>query len=173
MNVIEDIKTSKTYILGVLAFATAVAGFLTQVWHFAPEPTILIVAGFTLLILYLGFLINRSEKRQSLALKQHEDLSQGQVAQILGSLERLENGSIENQRSLIRIEMNQFIETEPQNHDTILAYAERYFLELKGDWKQTDKFLQWIDKENEAGRKVYVPTELLTNVNNKYKGEHK
>lgn len=171
MTVIDDIKQSKAYILGVVAFATAVAGFLTQALHFRTEPTILVVAGFSFLILYIGFLIKRSEDRQEEARKKHRSEENQQMTQIMSSLNRLEEGSVENQRAITRVEMNDLIAREPHNHDTIIAYAERYFISLRGDWKQTDRFLNWVESENKQGRPVHVPEALFTNVQAKYARE--
>jgi hypothetical protein len=41
-----------------------------------------------------------------------------------------------------------------------LKYAERYFIELDGDWVQTDLFFGWIEAEDKAGRTVHIPPQL-------------
>ena len=170
-SVIDDIKQSKGYVLGVISFATAVGAFLTQVMHFKPEPTIASVFGSAAVILYIGFLMRRSEERQCKALREHEAISQGQIQQFVGMLEKIENDGLENQRALMRLEMDNLMAREPYNHDTIIAYAERYFLDLNGNWKQTDRFLDWVEKENEAGRPVHIPPELFSNVHIKHTNE--
>ena len=170
-SVIDDIKQSKVYVLGVISFATAVGAFLTQVMHFKPEPTIASVFGSAAVILYIGFLMRRSEERQCKALREHEAISQGQIQQFVGMLEKIENDGLENQRALMRLEMDNLMAREPYNHDTIIAYAERYFLDLNGNWKQTDRFLDWVEKENEAGRPVHIPPELFSNVHIKHTNE--
>lgn len=170
-SVIDDIKQSKGYILGVISFATAVGAFLTQVMHFALEPTVASVFGLAAMILYMGFLMRRSEERQCKALKEHEVVSQGEIQKFVDILKKIENDGIENQRSLMRLEMDNLMAREPYNHDTIIAYAERYFLDLNGDWKQTDRFLNWVEKENEAGRPVHIPPELFSNVHIKHTRE--
>lgn len=86
-------------------------------------------------------------------------------------LKKIENNGLENQRSLMRLEMDNLMVREPYNHDTIIAYAERYFLDLNGDWKQTDRFLDWVEKENKAGRPVHIPPELFSNVHTKHTRE--
>lgn len=146
---------------------------MVGIFHFAPEPTTLCVAGFACMMLLVGYLIDKSEKRQAKALKAHEDMSQAQVQCITDGIGRLEKMALENQRSSIRIEMNSYIRNEPDNHDTILAYAEKYFVELNGDWKETDKFMEWVDKENAAGRPVHIPPMLLSNVSAKQAAEQK
>lgn len=170
-SVIDDIKQSKGYVLGVISFATAVGAFLTQIMHFKPEPTIASVFGSAAVILYIGFLMRRSEERQCKALREHEAVSQVEIQKFVDMLKKIENDGLENQRALMRLEMDNLMAREPYNHDTIIAYAERYFLDLNGNWKQTDRFLDWVDKENEAGRSVHIPPELFSNVHIKHTKE--
>lgn len=164
MAVLDDIKTSKGYILGVIAFATAVAGFLTQVCGFRPEPTVTAVASLAIFVLFLSWLIDRSEKRQIARLEEHNKETNEKMAKYDETLTCLTNYAKETQLATLRIEMGNVIVRQPDNHDTIIKYAERYFVELGGDWVMTDTFLAWVDSENEAGRPVHVPPQLLSKV---------
>jgi hypothetical protein len=173
MAVLDDVKTSKGYILGVLAFATAVGAFLTQVLHLKTEPTLAGVALFALLILYMAWLIQQSEKRQEARLKAHEKEMEGKMAGYDGQLATIIDICKENQLSSLRTEMGNVIKRNPENHDTILKYAERYFIELGGDWVQTDAFFAWAEAEKEAGRPVHMPPALMNNIMSKREYEHK
>ena len=164
MAVIDDIKSSKGYILGVIAFATAVATFLTTAVGFRKEPTIAAVAGLAVFVLYLSWLIDRSEKRQIKRLEEHNKETNAKMAGYDKTLECLTGIAKETQLSTLRIEMDNEMARNPANHDTILRYAEKYFIELGGDWVQTDKFCAWVDSENAAGRTVHVPPALMDNV---------
>ena len=159
MSALEDINQGKGYILGVLAFATAAGAFLTQVVNLRTEPTLIAVAGVALTILFIGWLVQRSEN--------HQSESMGMIECCKKDLEYLRTMAVENQRASLRIEMNDLIARDPANHDRILQYAERYFITYEGDWTQTDAFLAWVDKENALGRKVHVPPALLNNVSAK------
>ncbi len=167
MAVLDDIKSSKGYILGVIAFATAVGAFLTQVLHFKPEPTLVSVAGIAVLVLYLAWLIQQSEKRQEARLKAHEKEVGIKMTNYDNQLVTIIDICKENQLSSLRTEMDNEIARNPSNHDTILRYAERYFIELGGDWVQTDKFFAWVEKEAETGRPVHVPPILMNNIQQK------
>ena len=165
MAVLDDIKSSKGYILGVIAFATAVATFLTTAMGFRKEPTITAVAGLAVFVLYLSWLIDRSEKRQIKRLKEHNKETNARMASYDKTLECLTGIAKETQLSTLRIEMDNEMARNPANHDTILRYAEKYFIELGGDWVHTDKFYAWVESEKEAGRPVRVPPILLEKVN--------
>lgn len=160
MAVLDDIKSSKGYVLGVIAFATTVGTFLIQVLHFRPEPTLTAVASLAVFVLFLSWLIDRSEKRSEKRLKEHETAMNQKIDGYDSKLDKIYDMSLENQRSSIRIEMNSYIRNDPNNHDTILAYAEKYFVELNGDWKETDIFFGWIEAEDEAGRTVHIPPQF-------------
>ena len=67
--------------------------------------------------------------------------------------------------------MTLYIHDQPENHDTILKIAERYFLEFGGDWVMTDEFLRWADSETEEGRKVHIPSNLLSTIRLREKEE--
>lgn len=151
--VLEDIKSIKGYIAGVIAFATAVSAFLIKACNLPEAPTLLGVSGVSVGMLVIGYLIQRSESRQQAALRAHEASSDKIV-------EELMNNMLENQRSNLRTEMNLMMFIRPENHDTILKMAHRYFVELKGDWVETDEFLTWVEKEEDAGRRVHIPAGL-------------
>ena len=173
MAVLDDIKSSKGYILGVIAFATAVGAFLTQVLHFKTEPTLASVAGAAVLVLYLAWLIQQSEKRQEARMKAHEDEMEVKMTGYDNQLATIIDICKENQLSSLRTEMDNEIARNPSNHDTILRYAEKYFIELGGDWVQTDKFFAWAESEKEAGRTVHMPPVLMNHIMTKREEEHK
>ena len=164
MAVLDDIKTSKGYILGVIAFATAVGAFLTQVLHFRTEPTLAAVAFFALFVLYLSWLIDKSEKRQEQRMAEHNKEIGARLANYDDTLACLKDYAKETQLATLRIEMGNVIVRNPANHDTILKYAQRYFIELGGDWVMTDTFFEWAAKEQEAGRPVHMPPALVNRI---------
>lgn len=153
--VFEDIKAIKAYLLGVSGFAVTLTATLIKIWNFPEAPTILGIGGLAVVILVIGFLIQRSESRQEAALKAHVIASDKIVAEMRTNM-------LENQRSNLRTEMNLMMYVHPENHDTILKMASRYFVELKGDWVETDLFLNWVEDEEKAGRKVHVPKNILS-----------
>ena len=166
-NAIDDIKSLKGYILGVAALAAGVTTFCTLTFHWEAPKVSAISASVAVIFIVLAFLIQRAENRNARRLETHIETSEKRISEFSEGIDYLKRMALENQRASTRIEMNSFIRNEPWNHDTILAYAEKYFLELDGDWKETDVFLSWVDKENEAGRKVHVPPELFSNVHTK------
>lgn len=148
--VLEDIKAIKYYILAVIGFAGGVSGFLIKIVNFPEAPTLLGAGGLAVGMLVIGFLIQRSESRQESALHAHIVASDTVIKEMRENM-------LENRRSNLRTEMNLMMYTLPENHDTILKMAYRYFVELKGDWVETDLFLNWVESEEEAGRRVHIP----------------
>lgn len=77
-----------------------------------------------------------------------------------GVVEEIKNLAIETRLDNLRTLLTLYIHDQPENHDTILKIAEKYFIEFKGDWVMTDEFLKWADAEKQAGRPVFIPSSL-------------
>jgi hypothetical protein len=142
-SVLNDIKQSKGYILGVLAFATAVSAFLTQVLQFRTAPTLAAVAGFSLLVLYVGFLVSRSEHRQKHALEAHQSLVNGRMDVFASDIDFLKEMALEAKRDALRVQLTQQMHDNPNNEDTILVIAREYFVKYHGDWYMSKEINKW------------------------------
>lgn len=164
MNPKDDLKEVKAWILGVIAFATAISAFLVTVFGFDAGITAGVAALVAAIIVVVVLLIDRSERRMRAEIEQHKLDS-------MNGFSKCKSVLLDIQRSTLRTEMNNEIYRNPQNHDTILRMGRRYFIELGGDWVETDLFQQWIDSENAAGRKVNVPPELFLNLSQKIEAE--
>lgn len=162
MNSADDLKTLRNWALGVAGFSTTISAILVQALHFPVEPTLICVLGFACLMLLIVYLINKSEQRQKLLLKTHIDESSEITKGFDKRLDYIDKLLLEIQRSSLRIELGNEIKRHPENHDTILKMAERYFLPVEqggynGDWVASDAFQLWAEKENEHGRPVKIP----------------
>lgn len=164
-GVIDDIKESKGYVLGVIAFATAVAAFLVQGFGFAPGTTVTFVAGAAVTILYVGYLINRSEERQKQALEAHEKRLEPVLTQYNNDLHELKELALDAKRDALRTQLNQFIQNDPNNEDTIVKIARTYFCKYKGDWYMTMEMNKWGKKHN-----FKLPEDILLAIEENEKG---
>ena len=167
----EDLITLRNYTLGVVAFATAVSTLLIQVLHFRTEPTIACTLAFACMMLLIVYLIGRAENRNQLMLRDHIDESSVVVGGFEKRLGSIDDVLVDIQASALRTEMNSVMFRTPENHDTIIRMAEKYFVELGQDWVMTDTFLSWVESEEKAGRKVHVPASLLDDVTQKQRAE--
>lgn len=160
-TIFEDLKEIKGYILGVIAFATATSVFFTQVFDLSIQPVLATTSIATICMLFIGLLIAKSEKRQRIALQKQEEKSLARVESFKESVNEMKNLVIETRLDNLRTLLTLYMHGQPQNHDTILKIAEKYFIEFHGDWVMTDEFLKWAENESQAGRKVYIPASLL------------
>lgn len=76
------------------------------------------------------------------ALEEHNRRQDGQLTQI----------HLDTTRTQLYFKM----EHDTNNHDTIFKIANRYFVELHGDWVATVDFLNWAKKE-----KIEIPKPIL------------
>ena len=172
-SVINDIKSIKGHILGVIAFATGVSAYLIKICSFPESPTIVVASGISILMLVICWLINKAEQRNIERLKTHSQEVKRITDKYNSTLTKLQDMLLENTRSGLRVEMNTTMHFSPENHDTIIKMAERYFITLRGDWVETDVFLNWVDQEKNNGRPVHVPPQLLSAVTGLKEQENK
>ena len=170
-TIFDDLKECKGYIIGVISFATAVGTFMVEVMGFKKELAILGVVCVAVCMLFIGLMINKSERRQQEELESQKALSLKRTNDLTNMLNELKKLSLETRLDCLRTLLTTYINTQPTNHDTILKIAQRYFVDYGGDWVMTDEFLKWADSETEAGRKVHIPANLLDTVKLREKEE--
>ncbi len=164
MTIIEDFKNAKAWIIGVVGFATSIGGVLIEVFDYPTKPTISILVMGSTIIVGLVFLVKKSEERQKEALKAQETKIDVRLDKTNKDICEIKDVMFEIQRSSLRTEMNLMMSQNPSNHDTILKMAHRYFVDLNGDWVETDEFETWRENENNAGRPVHLPLALTKQI---------
>lgn len=163
----NDLKVIAAYVTGVITFAATVTTFFVKVLNAPLELTTGIVAVLSSMLLLTTLLINRAERRMYSEVQRVKEECNATQQKYDKDMTWLKNMALENARSSLRTEMDNEIHRRPDNHDTIIKYAYRYFIELDSDWVETEKFEAWIDSEEKAGRKVHLPRELLANITHK------
>lgn len=81
----------------------------------------------------IQFLISRHDG------KEHD------LAQIKGQLNKIEQKCDRNELATNRLQLLFLIESQPQNKDTILQTAQRYFVELNGNGEAWAVFYEWAE----------------------------
>lgn len=168
---LEDIKGLRNLLLGVVAFATTISAFLINFMNFESKKTIIATALIAILVLVVGFLIDKSEKRTMKIITKHMKDADTALTVFEDRCKEMSASLLEIKQSSLRTEMNLEIARNPQNHDTIIRYAHQYFKVLDGDWVETEIFEKWRASESAAGREVALPKELLLNLNSKVASE--
>lgn len=79
----------------------------------------------------IQFLITRKDKKE-------ED-----KCQYSAQLTRIEKKTTENEKAIVRLQLIYLIHEQPQNKDTILLTAQRYFIELDGNGEAWAVFDEW------------------------------
>ena len=62
-------------------------------------------------------------------------------------LNRIEQKTTENEKAIVRLQLIYLIHEQPQNRDTILLTAQRYFIDLDGNGEAWAVFDEWA-KDN-------------------------
>ena len=156
MNVLDNVKEMKAWILGAIAFDTAVTTLLVTVFGVDTAKTTIATTATTIVALAIIFLIYRSEARSRQELRSHIDEANTLAEELKDAVSEIKGLIKENGKSTLRLEINDEILRNPHNHDTILKMGERYFCEMDGDWYMTNRFLDWVEKEN-----IHLPPSLM------------
>ena len=69
------------------------------------------------------------------------------ISQIKAQLNRIEAKSDRNELAVTRLQLIYLIEEQPDNKDTILQTAQRYFVELNGNGEAWAVFNDWAKKK--------------------------
>ena len=84
----------------------------------------------------LQFLVNR------------HDTKKRDTAQINAKLDQISHKCDRNELATTRLQLIFLIETHPENKDTILQTAQRYFVELDGNGEAWALFHKWAEKND-------------------------
>ena len=87
--------------------------------------------GSTGLFSLIQFLMNRKDKKE-------ED-----KCQYSAQLNRIEARTVANEKAITRLQLIYLIHEQPDNKDTILMTAQRYFIELDGNGEAWAVFDEW------------------------------
>ena len=79
----------------------------------------------------IQFLIRRSDQKR-------ED-----KCQYTAQLNRIEKRTVDNEKAIVRLQLIYLIHEQPENKDTILLTAQRYFIELNGNGEAWAVFDEW------------------------------
>lgn len=157
MTVWDNLKDMKGWVLGAIAFDAAVTSLLVTIFEVDMVKTTIATTATTVVALAIIFLIYKSEARTKTELKKHIEASNKLAEDLRSDNAEIKKMLLDNGKSTLRIEMNEEMSQNPQNHDTILKMAEKYFSPpMNGDWYMTNRFLDWVEKEH-----VHLPPVLL------------
>ena len=176
-SVWNDIAKTWGRIAGVLAAVGLVATAVVKIFNAPPELTYSLFAALGLILLIISFYVDKQTeytyqeivayehkaradftkniketKQQMLDMK--ED-SNKKIDTLTKNVEKVLKISKETRQDTIRIQLLMIMEHQPDNIDTIIKLAEKYFIELKGDWYMTNEFNKW-----EKAHDVIVPANI-------------
>ncbi len=145
MSTLDDIKQMKAYILGVIGFATATTGILVGTFNVDPVKTTIATTATAIVALFLGWLVQKAEKRVhnelQVHIKESNELREELKECMVTNRERLD----EIRKDTLRIQLSQYLTNQPDNVDAILLMAEEYFCKLGGNWYMTNEFINWAE----------------------------
>ena len=156
MTVLDNVKEMKGWIVGAIGFDATVTTLLVTIFGVDAVKTTIATTATTIVALAIIFLIYKSEARSRKELQDHIDEANALTGEVKSGMDEIKTMLKENGKSTLRLEINDEMLRNPHNHDTILKMGEKYFCEMDGDWYMTNRFLDWVEKEN-----IHLPPSLM------------
>ena len=182
-SVWTDIAKIWGRIAGVIAAVGILATFITKIFKTSPELTYILCSGLGAIILIISFYVDKQtqylheeiiryeqqarkdfteamHKTRDEMMKMKQD-TKDRIDQLNTNIDEILELSKETRKDNIRIQLLMIMEHQPENVDTILKIAEKYFIKLKGDWYMTNEFSKWAKEHN-----VTIPAHLYDVIDN-------
>ena len=127
MTVLDNVKEMKGWIVGAIGFDASVTTLLVTIFEVDAVKTTIATTATTIVALAIIFLIYKSEARSRKELQDHIDEANTLTGEIKSGMDEIKTMLKENGKSTLRLEINDEMLRNPQNHDTILKMGEKYF----------------------------------------------
>lgn len=184
-SVWTDISKTWGRIAAVLAAVGGVATFVTKVFNTSPELTYSVFAALGIMLLIISFYVDKQtlylheeiilyeqrarkdffeaiqKDRQEMANIKKE--SNERAEKLDTTMDKVLAVTEETRKDTVRIQLLMILSHQPENTDTILKLAEKYFIDLDGDWYMTNVFGKWA-KEHD----ITIPVNILQAMGNNH-----
>ena len=184
-SVWTDISKTWGRIAAVLAAVGGVATFVTKVFNTSPELTYSVFAALGIMLLIISFYVDKQtlylheeiilyeqrarkdffeaiqKDRQEMANIKKE--SNERAEKLDTTIDKVLAVTEETRKDTVRIQLLMILSHQPENTDTILKLAEKYFIDLDGDWYMTNVFGKWA-KEHD----ITIPVNILQAMGNNH-----
>lgn len=157
---LHHLNNSWGKIAGVFSALAVISTALVNLFEWEYHLVFAILGGSGLILLIVGLMMDRNAKRQIA----HDKLQDAEVDEVKKSLEEIKASLLHIRKDSVRIQFNQMLWHDRDNVETGLKLAYTYFVELKGDWYMTSKFLEWAKEKG-----VEVPPQIQHCINETHK----
>lgn len=183
-SVWNDISKAAKRITAVITAVGVFATFIIKVFGTPSDLTYVIGGAMGAILLLISFYVDKQSFYLHQEIIEYEEKSKKDFYEIMKKAKQetydmkkdsndkislLDNNikeileiSKETQKDTTRIQLLMVIQQQPNNVDTILKLAERYFVKLKGDWYATSEFNKWV-KEHDVGLPIHIYNAICNN----------
>ena len=183
-SVWNDISKAAKRITAVITAVGVFATFIVKVFGTPSDLTYVIGGAMGAILLLISFYVDKQSFYLHQEIIEYEEKSKKDFYEIMKKAKQetydmkkdsndkiclLDNNikeileiSKETQKDTTRIQLLMVIQQQPNNIDTILKLAERYFVKLKGDWYVTSEFNKWA-KEHDVSLPIHIYNAICNN----------
>lgn len=143
----SDAKTMWAHVGGVIAAVVAISSLAINL-GFEPMHTWSTVTFGGFLVILTIYMNATQDRRFEKRMEEHNSGLQEQLNTYTKTLGEIKDTLIETRLDTLRIQLAQYMNHQPGNHDTILKVAKVYFVDMGGDWVMTEQFIAWAKAEH-------------------------
>ena len=92
-------------------------------------------------------------------MTQIKEDSNNKITQLNSNIDKILEISNETRKDTVRIQLLMVLSHQPENIDTIFRLAEKYFVQLEGDWYMTNEFVKWAKDRN-----IIIPPNIFNSL---------
>ena len=188
-SVWNDVARIWGRITGVIAAIGILATFITKVLKTPPELTYSLFAALGVVLLIISFYVDRQSEYTHQEIlkyegKAREDFTKAMQNQkqmqseykkdtdkrieiFADNVEQLIHTTQETRKDTLRIQLLMMMMHQPKNTDSVLKLAEKYFVELHGNWYMTTEFTRWANENN-----VMIPQSIYQAMTNNHNNDN-
>lgn len=129
-------------LVSVITLVTALSAITVTItgWELPKVTACYVLAG--LVILFAGWMLDDHVKEFEKTNKKNEK----RLNHFEEVLHEIREHILETHKDTMRIQLQQQMQHNPGNIDTIIKLAEEYFCKMKGDWYMTNIFINWCEE---------------------------
>lgn len=180
-SVWTDISKTWGRIAAVIAAVGGSATFVVKVFHTSSELTYSVFAALGIMLLIISFYVDKQsaylhdeiiayeqQARKDFIKAIHKDRDQmtqikvesnNKITQLNSNIDKILEASNETRKDTVRIQLLMVLSHQPENIDTIFRLAEKYFVQLEGDWYMTNEFVKWAKDRN-----IIIPPNIFNSL---------
>lgn len=153
----EALSSTWKKIAAVIAAVGVLSKFVVDLFNVDIKYVLPVFSFIGLLILLEAWYVDKQAEHEHKELQEHISEANKMISEMTEGIKSLNDITLETRRDTLRIQLSMYMQSQPDNVDTILKLAETYFIKLKGNWYMASEFAKWAKAHN-----IEIPPQIFS-----------